>query len=254
MRGLWVVCAAAAASAGCADLLGIHPLDETGMDDAPVIDGMPADAIDAPEVDALDAAIDAVDAAMIDGPDAPPIDAAMIDAASIDAPAIDAAIDAPPIDAGTVPIGEYAMLSGNAPISGNTIVARRFSVGSDTVIVGAGAYLTAEAPGGRLKFAIYTDNANAPYTRLNVSGDLTLDGTAGRSEIAIGPRTLTAGNTYWMILAVDMAASIGSLDTNNVTGAASSIAYSSAFPTQYSPQPISGSNYDRINLYLQAQP
>jgi hypothetical protein len=167
----------------------------------------------------------------------------------------DAMADAIKLDGGsTVQIGEYAMLSAATPITGNYIIARRFSVGGQSVITAAGAYLTSETANGKIKFGIYNDNATSPYTRRVISAaDVTLDGTAGYNEGPIGPHTLPAG-TYWMVLATDAAIEIGSADTNNVTGAAASLPYASALPTTYSPQPGSSTTSDRINLYLQVQP
>jgi hypothetical protein len=228
----------ALAFAGCADVLGIHPIE--GDDD-----GTNSDAVDAP-IDGPD-----LDAPDLDGPD---LDGPDIDAPDIDAPDIDApAIDAPAIDAGPITIGEHALLAQNTTLNGNFLIARRFTVGGTTTIFAAGAYLKFESTNGHIKFAIYNDNANAPYSRRVVSGDITLDGVAGYNEIAIGPETLPVG-TYWMVMATDMSADIGSMDTNNVTGAAASLPYSSAFPMMYSPQPASSPTTDRINLYLQAQP
>lgn len=166
-----------------------------------------------------------------------------------DGPKTDAALDA----SSTVPIGEFAQLSSSTAIQGNFIIARIFTVGGTTVVVGAGAYLTTETANGKIKFAIYNDNVTSPFTRRVVSGDITLDGTPGYNEIPIGPHTLSAG-TYWMVMATDNNLDIGSLDTNNVTGAAASLPYGSAFPTTYSPQPTSSATSDRMNLYLKAQP
>jgi hypothetical protein len=253
MRAMWLL--AAATLAGCSNLLDIHALPDAGGDDddaPPMIDAAMIDAFDDGSVDP-DASIDA---AMIDAPmiDARPIDAAMIDAPMIDAPpTTDAAVDAVPIDAGTITIGEYAVLGSMATINGNFVTARRFTVGGTTVITAAGAYLKFEPTNGHVKFAIYNDNANAPYTRRALTADITLDGVAGYEEIAIGPHTLPAG-TYWMVMATDMSVDIGSMDTNNVYGAAQSLPYSSAFPTTYNPQPVSTPSADRVNLYLQAMP
>jgi hypothetical protein len=246
-----------AALGGCSNLLDIHALPDAADDDtdaatdAASIDG-PPDGADDP-----DARIDApmTDAAMTDGAmiDAAMIDAAMIDAPMIDAPSVDAAIDATPIDAGTVTIGEYAVLGSMTTVSGNYITARRFSVGGSTVVVAVGAYLKFEPANGHIKFAIYNDNANSPYTRRAFTGDITLDGVAGYNEIALNHTLSVAGN-YWLVMATDMSIDIGSMDTNNVYGATSSLPYSGAFPTTYSPQPVSSATTDRVNLYLQVQP
>jgi hypothetical protein len=200
---------------GCADILGIHALG--------------------------DAQVTSDDAPRDGGPG--------------DGPMIDGTTDGMKLDGGaTVQIGEYAMLSAATPISGNYIIARRFTVGSQSVITAAGAYLTSETANGHIKFGIYNDNATSPFTRRVISAaDITLDGTAGYNEGPIGPHTLPAG-TYWMVLATDAAIEIGSADTNNVTGAAASLPYASALPTTYSPQPGASTTSDRINLYLQVQP
>jgi hypothetical protein len=162
--------------------------------------------------------------------------------------------DAPPDGAAFNYIGEQNQLGSMSPISANFIIARSFSVGGQTLIVAAGAHLKTETNNGKIKFAIYNDNANSPYTlRVSSSSDITLDGNPGLSEGPLGPHTLPAGN-YWMVIATDSNLEIGALDTNNVTGAAASLPYSSAFPAQYSPQPTSSAILDRINLYLKAQP
>lgn len=244
--GLALSLAITATVAGCSSLLDIHALPDAADDD----DGRANP--DGPDPDApdLDAATDAPD---LDATDAR-LDAAMIDAAMIDAPAIDATVDAMAIDAGLVTIGEYAALSSMTTVNGNFIIARRISVGADTVVVAAGAFLKFEPANGRIKFAIYNDNANSPFTRRVFSGDITLDGVAGYEQINIGPHTLTGGFSYWIVMATDMSVDIGSLDSNNVNGAAASLPYSGAFPTTYSPQPASSATADRVNLYLQAQP
>lgn len=250
------VVALALALAGCSSLLDIHALPDADDDDPDATTADAGDAADATDAgdptDAIDAPIDPdarIDAALIDAA----VDAALVDAAMIDA-ATDATIDATPIDAGTVTIGEYAVLGSMTTVNGNFIIARRFSVGGSTVIVGVGAYLKFEPANGHIKFAIYNENANAPYTRRVQSGDITLDGVPGYNEIAIGPHTLPSAGNYWLVMATDMSIDLGSLDSNNVYGAAASLPYAGAFPTSYSPQPVSSSSADRVNLYLQVQP
>lgn len=149
-------------------------------------------------------------------------------------------------------IGEYNQLPTPQTINGNFIIARTFSVGGITVITKAGTYLKFETSSGKIKFALYSDNANSPFTQIAVSSDITLDGTAGYNEIAIGPQTLNPG-TYWIVMATDSSADIGSEDTNNLRGAAASLPYSAAFPATYNPQPTSSAILDRVNLYLQVQ-
>ncbi len=237
--GLALSLAITATLAGCSSLLDIHALPDAADDD----DGPDAPDLDAPTTDAPD--LDATDARF---------DAAMIDGAAVDAPTTDAAADAMSIDAGLVNIGEYGVLSGQVTVNGNYIIARRFSVGVDTVIVAAGAYVKFEQASGHIKFAIYSDNANSPYQRRAFSGEIVLDGVAGYEQINIGPHTLTGGFNYWIVMATDMSIDIGTTDSNNVTGATASLPYSGAFPTSYSPQPPSSTIADRVNLYLQAQP
>src|SRR5439155_4694113 len=114
-------------------------------------------------------------------------------------PGGDAKTDAAADALSSVQIGEYQPLASMTTVNGNFIVARNFTVGGTTVITGAGAYLKFETTNGKIKFAIYNDNANAPYTRRVESADITLDGVAGYDEIALGPHTLSAG-TYWMVM------------------------------------------------------
>lgn len=221
MRASLVLLGLALASSGCSSILGIHALSD----------------------------------ANVGGGDTKPIDASTIDASTIDAPMTDGTMtDGTMTDgANFVPIGEYAQLSATTNIGGNFMIARSFSVGASTVIIGAGAYIKFETTNGHIKFAVYNDNAASPFTRRVVSSDITLDGNPGYNEIAMGPHTLPAG-TYWMVMATDANLDIGSLDSNNVLGAGASIPYSTATPTSYSPQPTSSPTTDRINLYLQAQP
>jgi hypothetical protein len=200
---------------GCSSLLGIHQLDDAGAgsDDGSTDGNAPGDG-------SLDAMTDGMT----------------------------------PDTMTSLYIGERTQLAAATTVSGNYIVARRFTVGGTTVIASAGAYLTAETANGKIKFAIYNDNANAPYTRRVMSAaDVTLDGTPGYNDSALGSHTLQAG-TYWMVIATDSSIDIGSQDTNNVVGAAASLPYSGAMPTTYSPQPTTSTTSDRINLYLQAQP
>ena len=225
MRAAILACVVLAlATSGCSKILGIHALSDGGGggDD----DANPPD-------DAMR------DGTMGDGMGDGMTDGMMTDSMT---------------DAmGFVPIGEYAQLAATTNINGNFIIARSFSVGGTTVIIGAGAYVKFETTNGHIKFAIYNDNAASPFTRRALSTDITLDGTPGYNEIALGPHTLPAG-TYWMVMATDSNIDIGSLDSNNVPGAGASIAYSGAFPTTYSPQPTSSTVTDRVNIYLKAQP
>jgi hypothetical protein len=202
---------------GCSSLLGIHELD--------------------------DAAVGSADDATTDG--VPPNDGRAPDTAPIDAMP----------DSGVTPvhIGEYTPLGASTTVNGNFIIARRFTVGGTTTITGAGAYLTFETANGKIKFAVYNDNANSPFTLRVTTTDITLDGTAGYNDRTLGPHTLQAG-TYWIVMATDSSLDIGSQDTNNVLGAAASLPYAGAFPSTYNPQPTSSTTTDRINLYLQAQP
>ena len=205
---------------GCSNLLGIHPLDDAGGgggDDDGSTDGIGPD--DGPRDGMTDGTTDG----MTDG------------------------------SMNTVQIGEYTPLSSMTTLNANIVIARRFSVTASTVVVAAGAYLKFETNGGKVKFALYNDNANAPYSRRVFSGDATLDSTAGYNEGSFGSHTLAPG-TYWVVMATDASIDIGSLDSNDVSGAAAALSYSAAFPATYSPQPTSSINSDRINLYLQAQP
>jgi hypothetical protein len=201
---------------GCSNLLGIHQLDDAGggNNDDGSTDGI------------------APNDGMTDG--------MMTDAGT------DGSIN-------TVQIGEYTLLSAQTSMNANTLIARKFSVTATTVVVAGGAYLKFETTGGRVKFAVYSDNANAPYSRRTLSGDVTVDGTAGYNEGAFGSHTLAPG-TYWIVMATDASLDIGSVDSNDVSGAGAALAYASALPSTFSPQPTSTLTADRINLYLQAQP
>lgn len=202
--------------AGCSNLLGIHPLDDAAGpgDDAP-----------------RDGAVD-------DGPrDAP----------------IDGPPDAPPDANNGQVIGEHEVLSGHTVIQGSYIVARRFIVNDAKVAIGAGTHLKGETANARIRFAIYSDNAMAPFTRRVVTADVTLDGTPGYNEATLGPHNLPVG-AYWIVMATEATLTISSLDTNNVTGAAASLPYTAALPPEYNPQPQSSMTHDRINLYVLVQP
>ena len=213
MRSLWML----VALTGCSNILGIHPLS------------------DADPSQTGDARHDGQGS----GDDASNDDGSMGDA---------------PIDGSSSVqrIGEYNQLPTPQTINGNFIIARTFTVGAITVIAKTGTYLKFETSNGHIKFAIYSDNANSPFTQIAVTSDITLDGTAGYNEIAIGPQTLNPG-TYWIVMATDSSVDIGSEDTNNLRGAAASLPYSAAFPAMYNPQPTSSAILDRVNLYLQVQ-